>query len=289
MSETTPTIGFVGLGAMGGSLVHALTDAGHKPIVFDLDASKVAKAVDRGAVAASGLRDVAERSDIVGVCVATDVQTRTVMEGLLLGLADGLVVSLHGTLLPETVLWAAQAAAAKGVGVVEAPVTGGPAAAVEGRLTFLLSGDDAHLAAIEPLLAVCAGLRVAAGPLGKANLLKLCINLQTYVTHLAAHEAASLATALGVPLDGLKAAMEANGQLGELTRNYLVLHDLPEDVLTDPGTVALRESYMGIIAKDIALMQAVAAEVDHDVPAIHLAGELLNDTYRMPSQRRGEP
>jgi 3-hydroxyisobutyrate dehydrogenase len=282
MSASAPAIGFVGLGSMGGSIVQALIRAGHKPIVFDIDASKVTQAVERGAIAANELADVADGADIVGLCVANDAQIRTVMEGLLPGLAEGTVVSLHSTLLPETVLWAAEAAEAKGVGIVEAPVTGGAVAAAEGRLTFLLSGDDADLATLEPLLAACAGLRVAAGPLGKANLLKLCINLQTYVTHLAVDEAASLASALDVPLEGLKTAMEANGQLGELTRSYLVLHELPDDVLADPATVAMREPQMAIIAKDISLLHAVAAQVGRDLPAVRLASERIDDTYKMP-------
>ena len=196
------------------------------------------------------------------------------------------MVSLHSTLLPETVRWAAAAAAERGVGLVEAPVTGGATKAAEGRLTFLLSGSDDDLAAVEPLLDACAGLRVPAGPLGNANLLKLCINLQTYVTHLAVHEAAALAHALDLPLDGLKAAMEANGQLGQMTRDYLVLHDLPDEVLDDPGLVALRAPQLAIIAKDIGLMEAVAAGIDHQVPAAHLAGERLDDTYRMPGRDR---
>jgi 3-hydroxyisobutyrate dehydrogenase len=286
MSAATPVIGFVGLGSMGGSIVQALTRAGHRPIVLDLDQVKVAELVAQGAVAAKDLSDLAVRVDLVGVCVATDAQVRTVVGGLLPGLRHGAVVSLHSTLLPETVLWAADAARATGIGLVEAPVTGGAAAAAEGRLTFLLSGDEDDLAALEPLLAACAGLRIAAGPLGKANLLKLCINLQTYVTHLAANEAASLAAALDVPLEGLKAAMEANGQLGELTRNYLALHELPAEMLSDPGTVAMRKPLIAIIAKDIALMQAVGAQIGHDLPAVRLAGERVDDTYKMPKEPR---
>jgi 3-hydroxyisobutyrate dehydrogenase len=283
----SPTIGFVGLGSMGGSLVRALLSAGHAPVVFDIDPGAVDALVDEGAVGATSISEVASQADIVGVCVANDAQIRSVLDGGLLGgLHRGAVVSLHSTLLPETVQWAAEQAAASGIGVVEAPVTGGAAAAAEGRLTFLLSGDDEHLAAIEPLLDACAGLRVPAGPLGNANLLKLCINLQTYVTHLAIDEAASLARSLGLPLEGLKAAMSANGQLGEISGNYFVLQELPGEVLDDPGTVAMRTPHMAIIAKDIGLMEKVAAGVGHDVPGIHLAGERLADTYRMPDRTR---
>lgn len=286
---TPPRIGFVGLGSMGGSLVRALCAAGHHPVVFDLDPDRVDEAVAGGAVAASSLSEVADGADIVGMCVADDTQVRSVFEGGLLdGLSAGSVLTLHSTLLPTTVRWVVEQAGPAGVGVVEAPVTGGAAAAAEGRVTMFLAGSAADLATIEPLVAACAERRVPTGELGQANLTKLCVNLQTYVTHRAAHEAASLATALGIGLDGLKAAMEANGQLGELTRNYLALHDLPAEMLADPGLVALRTPHLAIIAKDMRLMEQVAGEVGQDVPALRLAEHYLDDTYRMPAEAAGD-
>lgn len=283
----TTTIGFVGLGDMGGALVHALTAAGLAPVVYDLDTSRVEQAVAEGAVAAGSLAEVGEAAGIVGICVATDDQVRSVIDGgLLESLEFGAVVTLHSTLLPETVHWVVERAAARGVGVVEAPVTGGATAAAEGRVTFILAGDPGHLATVEPLLDACAGVRIDAGAIGRANLLKLCINLQTYATHMAVHEAASFATALGLSLDGLKAAMEANGQLGEGIRSYLILHDLTDEQLDDPALVAMRAPNVAIIGKDIGLMEQVAADIDFELPVAHLTGERVVETYRMPGRAK---
>lgn len=267
---------------MGGAIVTSLLRAGRAPLVFDVAPAAVATLVDQGAAGASSLEDLARRADLVGVCVANDAQVRSVVEGLLEHLAPGSVVSLHSTVLPETATWAAAAAGERGVGFVEAPVTGGPAAAAEGRLTFLLGGHDAHVAALGPLLDACADRRVRVDEVGQANLLKLCINLQTYVTHVAVNEAASLATQLGLPLEALKTAMEGNGQLGELTRNYLVLHELPQEVLDDPATLALREPLMAVIAKDLQLIRQVAAGIGKPVPGAELAARQLGDTYLLP-------
>lgn len=278
--DASPTIGFIGLGSMGGALVQSICRAGHHPVVFDLDRDRVDEAVGHGAVAADSVDEVGERSQLVGICVPADAHVDAVLDGGLLdALAPGTAVALHSTLHPDTVRGAAERAAAHDVAVVEAPVTGGEQAAAEGRLTFLLGGDGDVIARAEPILAACAGLRVPAGPLGNANLLKLCINLQTYVTHLAVHEAAGLAQRLDLPLDGLKAAMEANGQLGELTRKYLVAHEMPPEVYDDPAVVAMLEPNLRIIAKDIGLMERVAAEAGQEVPGVLLARDRMADTY----------
>lgn len=290
VDDVDASIGFIGLGSMGGALVTALAAAGRSPLVFDLDADKVAAAVASGAVAAADAADVGARSDIVGICVANDHQVRSVLaSGLLESLRPGAVISLHSTLLPETVRWVAEVAAPFRIGVVEAPVTGGPAAAAEGRVTFLLAGEPEHVGAIEPLVAACGLARVDAGPFGSANLLKLCVNLQTYVTHLAIAEAASLARSVGVPIEKLEAAMSANGQLGEMSASYIVLQEFSEEVLDDPGIIAIREPLVAIIRKDIELMRSVATDADAEVPAIGLASERLVETYRMPGRRRFPP
>ena len=284
---STPVIGFVGLGSMGGALVQALLRGGHQPLVFDLSSEARAAMVDQGALEAHSLEDLGRRANIVGICVASDDQVRSVVDaGLLEALSPGSVLALHSTLLPETVVEVAKKAEAHGIGVVEAPVTGGPAAAAEGRVTFLLAGEPEHVAAIEPLLAACGRTRIDAGALGRANLLKLCINLQTYVTHLAVAEAAGLARTLGVPIDALKTAMEANGQLGEITRSYFVLHELPDEILDDPGTLALRDPMIAIIKKDMRLMEEVASRAGHDLPGLRTASQNTVETYRMPDRRR---
>ena len=127
---------------------------------------------------------VGHASDVVGICVPADAHVRAVLEGpegLLANLTAGAVVAIHSTVLPETVAGPPAEAAPYGVRVVEACLTGGHFAATEGRTTFLLGGAPEDIAALEPILSACGETLVEAGPLGNANLLKLCLNLQTYV------------------------------------------------------------------------------------------------------------
>lgn len=276
------TIGFVGLGTIGRPLVDNLLASGERTVVYDLDADAVVAVVAQGAHAAGSLAELAASSSLVGVCVPADEHVRAVLdgpEGLFAHLGRGSVVAIHSTVLPETVQWAAAEGRARGIGVVEAPVTGGAAAASAGRSTFLLAGEPEHVEAIEPILAACGEARVAAGQLGDANRLKLCINLQTCVTFLGVYEAASLAKRLGVPLAGLKAAMRANGQLGEMTGSYFVMQELPPDAFADPGLRATLERNAAIVAKDLGLIAEVARDVGIDLPAARLAAEEVSTFF----------
>jgi 3-hydroxyisobutyrate dehydrogenase-like beta-hydroxyacid dehydrogenase len=119
--------------------------------------------------------------------------------------------------------------------------------------------------------------------IGQASRLKLCLNLQTYVTFTGVFEAATLATNLGLPLDTLKAAMRANGQLGELVENYLLGHDLSAETLADPNIAALLAGYAAIIEKDLRLIRSLATAAGVPVPAAELAGARARRVYFLDS------
>jgi 3-hydroxyisobutyrate dehydrogenase-like beta-hydroxyacid dehydrogenase len=262
-------------------MVENLLRAGLAVVVNDLDPGVVTELVTRGARSGS-LAELAGQVRIVGVCVPADPHVRAVLggdDGLLAHLDAGSVVAIHSTVLPETVQWAAAEGSARGIRVVEAPVTGGFLAAAEGRSTFLLGGDPADVAALAPLLEACGAAQVHAGELGNASRLKLCVNLQSYATFSGVYEAAQLALRLGLPLDALKAAMRANGQLSEMVEAYLLLHEFPPETFADPGMRTQMEGYAAIIAKDLRLIEQLGADAGVPLPAARLAGELARRTY----------
>ncbi len=283
----TARIGFIGIGLIGRPLVESMLRAGLQPTVYDLDPQPLQAVVDQGAVKAASVAGVARVSDIVGICVPADAHVRSVLEGpegLLANLSAGAVVAVHSTVLPETVSWAADQASKYGVKVVEACLTGGHVAAAEGRTTFLLGGDAADLATLEPILSACGEILVQAGPLGNANLLKLCLNLQTYVAHLGVAEAVRLAKDLDLPVAGLKEAMRANDQLGAMGEMFFGLHELPDDIITDRDILPMRLTSAAIIAKDLELMRLVGSHNGIDLPARAVAKEQFYRTYRLPEE-----
>ena len=280
-------IGFIGIGLIGRPLVESMLRAGLHPTVFDLDPEPLEAVVSQGAVGAKSVAEVARSSDVVGLCVPADAHVRAVLdgpEGLLANLAVGSVVAIHSTVLPETVLWAAAEATPHGVRIIEACLTGGHFAAAEGRTTFLLGGDPADIAALEPVLSACGETLVQAGPLGNANLLKLCLNLQTYVSHLGVAEAVRLAKELDVPVEGLKEAMRANGQLGRMGESFFGLHELPDSIIEDRSILPMRRTSGAIIQKDLELIRLVGEDQGVDLPARDLAEAQFLRTYRLPDE-----
>lgn len=273
-------VGFVGLGSIGRPMVESLLRAGVPTVVNDLNRAVVDEVVALGAVAAATLAELAAATTVVGVCVPADAHVRAVLDGpdgLFAHLADGSTVAVHSTVRPETIRWAADAGRAHGITMVEAALTGGFMAAAEGRSTVLLGGDPADMAPLEPLLQACAAARIHAGDLGSASRLKLCLNLQTYVSFLGVFEAASLAKELGLGLEPLKAAMAANGQLNEMVDGYLILHHLGADDLA--GMQDALAGYAAIIEKDLDLIAELADDAGLAIPAAELARARAGTVY----------
>ena len=109
-----------------------LAPAGFETIVYDVDDGPVRDLVDGGARAARSPREVGEHAEVIGVCVPEDDHVRSVVlgeDGILAGAERGAVIAIHSTILPGTAVELAERAAAKGVDVLDACVTGGAARA----------------------------------------------------------------------------------------------------------------------------------------------------------------
>jgi 3-hydroxyisobutyrate dehydrogenase-like beta-hydroxyacid dehydrogenase len=153
-----------------------------------------------GARAAASPREVAAASDVVGLCVRDDADVRAAMRGdagVLAGAAHGAIIAIHSTVQPAPVIEVAALAAERGVGVVDACITGGGTGAAQGTLTVMVGGDAAHVDRARPFFDCFAKKVVHTGPLGTGCKLKLCNNLRTYLAWTAAYEAMLLARAAG--------------------------------------------------------------------------------------------
>jgi len=170
-------VGFVGLGVMGFPMAGHLVKAGHEVTVFNRTAAKSSEWADKHrGVAVATPREVAERSDVVALCVGNDDDVRGVVhgpDGVLAGAAPGCIVVDHTTTSAVLAREVAAACAAAGVGFVDAPVSGGQAGAENGVLSVMCGADDEAVftAAREVIMAyakVCERLgRAGAGQLAK--------------------------------------------------------------------------------------------------------------------------
>src|SRR5262247_1770340 len=124
--------GFIGLGNQGKPIAANLVAAGIETTVFDVAAAPLAELAAAGAKAAGSPREVAERADVICLCVPEDRHVREVVlgaRGVLEGAARGAVIAVHSTILPETAVALGAEATPRGVEVLDACVTGGAARA----------------------------------------------------------------------------------------------------------------------------------------------------------------
>lgn len=194
------TVGFVGLGNLGMPLVRTLLREGWQVTVSDLDAGRVRECVRAGAGEADSPADLAGCSYVV-LAVPDDDAVLAVLTGgggLLRRLAPGSAVVLHSTVLPRTAVRLAEAGADGGVGVLDAPVSGGPARADTGDLTVMAGGDGAVFEGARPLLETVGSHVVHVGPPGAGAAVKLANQLMMFSALAGVHEALELAGACGV-------------------------------------------------------------------------------------------
>ncbi len=218
-------VGFVGLGQNGQPMASRLLDVRGGLTVFDLDPSKAADLVLRGARVASSVTHLAELSQLICVMVRNDQQVRVVVQDLLAGSRPGTTILIHSTIRPDTVVELSRYAAAAGVHLLDAAATGGPSAAEQGRLAILVGGPRETFETVRPVLDRMADLVLHLGDVGSGTRANLARTLLQYVAITAAGEAARLAEAAGI----------TPAVLGHIVRHS-------DDVGGGPGTVLWRET-----------------------------------------------
>ena len=169
------TLGFIGLGAMGGRMARHLLRAGYRVVAFDLDAERLTAAVSTGAAAAGGVTQVVQQSDVVLTSLPSSESFVRVAEAAFLPHARrGQVFIDLGTVTPPETRRLAAALAASGAALVDAPVSGGPSGAEHGTLLMFAGGDREAVERCRPILeALAGGGRITyCGPSGCGQVVK---------------------------------------------------------------------------------------------------------------------
>lgn len=198
---TQPTIGFIGLGLMGGNMVECLQKNGFEMTVMDRNPEQVAAAVARGATEATSAKALAEASDIVMLCLTTSEVVESLVygdDGLMAGMKEGSVLIDFGTSIPASTLKIGADLAAKGVGMIDAPLGRTPAHAKDGLLNIMASGDQATFDKVKPVLDVLGENVFNLGALGAGHTTKLINNFMGMTTVCAMSQAFAVAERAGV-------------------------------------------------------------------------------------------
>jgi len=212
-------IAFIGLGHMGGGMAPNLAKAGHDVRAFDLVAAAVEHAVDGGCAAAGSAADAVKGADVVITMLPAAQHVRAVFENdVAPNATKGALLIDCSTIDVASARAVGGAMTAQGFDFVDAPVSGGIAAAASGNLTFMVGGSDAAFAKAQPYLEPMAKAVIHAGDLGAGQAAKICNNMILGATMAATCEAFAMAEKLGLDLQTFyDISSKASGQSWSMT------------------------------------------------------------------------
>jgi len=250
-------VGFIGLGIMGASMALRVRSAGHELVVNDLRRDAAAPHLAAGCTWADSARRVAEASDVIFTSLPGPKEVEAVAlaeDGLLNGMRRGTTWFDFTTNSPTVVRRLHERFAAKGIALLDAPVSGGPTGAKSGKLAIWVSGTRSEFDRHKALLDAVGDQASYIGPIGAGSIAKLVHNCAGYAIQTALAEVFTLGVKAGVdPLELWKAVRQ--GALGrKRTFDGLADHFLSADF--DPPAFALR-----IAHKDVMLATELAREL----------------------------
>jgi len=278
-------VGFIGLGNIGKPMAKHLLKLGVPVWVHDVLAAAMQDLVAAGARAASPA-ELARHCDIIGLCVRDDADVDALLygdAGLLAHAAAGSVIAVHSTVTQDAVLGWAHDGGARGIRVIDAPITGGAAAAEAATLTYMVGGDEATLARCRPVFATSGANIIHAGGIGAGITLKLANNLMTYAAFAAMHEAAALARTAGLSLEMLVEVGVSNGVVTPQMQAFLRNRD---QICASGGEAALKQFFgpFGTLGKkDLLAALRSADKLGIKLPSTrhlvdHIEAVFLNQT-----------
>lgn len=264
----TERIGFVGLGIMGRGMTANLLKAGFPVTVWNRTAGRAESLFEQGAARAASPAAVAAASDIIFTCVSDTPDVEAVVlgeQGILHGAAAGALLVDCSTISPRSTRAMAVTLAAKGVGMLDAPVSGGSEGAARGTLSIMVGGSAESFARALPVLQAMGKNIVHVGELGAGQMVKLVNQVLVVGNCLAMSEALLFAEAGGLDLQKAYDAVSA-GAAG----SWMFTNRAPQIMRRDwrPGfTVDLQQ-------KDLRLVLEAADELGVPLPGAGLIFQL---------------
>lgn len=209
-SQPVKRTGVIGLGAMGLQMARHMAAKGFAVAGFDVAPAASAQAQGHGVRICDSVAEVGAEAEVVIVMVATDEQVSEVVltSGLLDRLARGAVICIASSASPDLCRELAQAAAKKGIGVLDTPVVLGQEAANNGTLTIYAGGEEAVFARAKPVLAAFGREVLYLGSSGTGQIAKTINNMLLWACMSANFEALGLAKKLGADIPRLVAALQ---------------------------------------------------------------------------------
>jgi len=263
----------LGLGIMGRPMAASLVRAGHEVSVWNRTPKEV-----EGARLASSPGDAVTGAEVVWMCVSDTKAVEAVLfgpQGVESAIGHGAIVVDSSTISPSAELHFAERLRAKGVDYVDAPITGSKVAAENASLIFMVGGEPAVLAKLDPLFKAMGKQIFRMGETSKGQAAKLAMNLQIALIYEGFAEALTLAAKLGVNVESLLPLIQAS-----MVKSGVVDYKAPFVLKRDfSPNFPLR-----LMLKDIHLALAAAKEARVKLPAL----ETVQEVYEMAAEEGHE-
>ena len=258
------TVGFIGLGNMGGPMALNLVKAGFKVQGFDMvPAAKEAAQAGGVMLAASG-REAVAGADVVITMLPSGPIMLSVWQDIVLAMAQGALIIDCSTVDIDNCRKAHALAASAGLVSLDAPVSGGVGGAVAATLTFMAGGSDEAFERAKPLLSAMGKNLTHCGDAGAGQAAKICNNMILGISMIAVSEAFGLADKLGLSRQALfDVASKSSGQCWSLTTYCPV----PGPVPTSPANNGYKPGFAAaLMLKDLRLSQAASEGAGAQTP-----------------------
>lgn len=270
MSEQT--VGFIGLGIMGGRNCDNLLKAGVNVVVHDQDPAAVDRLVAAGAKAAGTPREIAERCDVIMLSLPDTPQVEEVTfgdDGLVAGARPGQVIVDLSSVAPTTPQRISELLRPRELYWLDAPVSGGPAGAASGSLTIMVGGDEVALASVRAILEIIGGRIEYMGASGMGATTKTINQLAIGIQMMAMAEAFTVGTKAGIPARRLFEVLSTSTSrcwvMEELVKNVVLENDF------DNPRFAIR-----LIAKDMRIASQYASDLKVPSAATALSAQMFS-------------
>ncbi|HWF69329.1 MAG TPA: NAD(P)-dependent oxidoreductase [Mycobacterium sp.] len=274
------TLGYIGLGNMGAPMAKRMIEWPGGVTVYDIRTEAMTPLAEAGASLTDSIADVAA-ADIVHVTVLDDAQVRQVVGELAAHAKPGTVIAIHSTISDTTAAELADELKQQQIHIVDAPVSGGAAAAEKGELATMVGAERDVYERIKPAFKQWASLVIHAGTPGAGTRMKLARNMLTFTSYAAACEAMKLAEAAGLDLQALGRVARHTDALTSGPGAIMVRDDMktlePEHFLYQPFLHT-----RGLGEKDLSLALALGEAMSVELPLAQLAYQRLADGLGVP-------
>jgi 3-hydroxyisobutyrate dehydrogenase-like beta-hydroxyacid dehydrogenase len=271
-------IAFIGVGNMGNPMAANLIAAGHSLRVFDLVPEKAQNLVEAGADLATSVSDAVSHADVVMLSLPGPKEVQAVMlseTGVLANARKGSMVIDTSTSSVALIKKAVAKGKARGIQVLECPVTNAVDMAATGRLTLFVGGDREVFEAAKPILEVIGETIHYVGAPGNASVTKLLTNQLWFVGAAAIGEALMLGAKAGVPLEAIWSAIKTSAG-----NSWVAEHDVPSIFAGhyDPSFS------LALCCKDLSLLETLEEEQSLSLPMTRLA----RDRFELARKKYGD-